>query len=53
MVSVADFYQIVLKEVPEDIQDHKWGWYDLSGLRTQENREGIRIFVPKNVEPIE
>lgn len=53
MVSVADFYQVVLKAVPEDIQDHKWGWYDLSGLRTQESREGIRIFVPKNVEPIE
>lgn len=53
MVSVADFYETVLNSVPDDIQDHKWGWYDLSGMRTRDTREGIIIIMPKNVEPID
>jgi len=53
MVSVADFYETVLNSVPDDIQDHKWGWYDLSGMRIRDTREGIVIMMPKNVEPIE
>ena len=50
-VSVADFYETVLKEVPDDIQDHKWGWYDLSGAYIQKCRDGYILRMPKNIEP--
>ena len=53
VVSVADFYEAVLNEVPDDIQDHKWGWYDLSGAYIQQAREGYILRMPKNVEPID
>lgn len=52
-VSVADFYEAVLNEVPDDIQDHKWGWYDLSGAYIQQSREGFILRMPKNIEPID
>ena len=52
-VSVADFYETVLNEVPNDIQDHKWGWYDLNGAYIQQSRDGFILRVPKNVEPLD
>ena len=52
-VSVADFYETVLNEVPNDIMDHKWGWYDLSGACMQQARDGFILRMPKNVEPID